>query len=107
MNRRPFLSVVPLLLSILLFVSEGFAQGGLSQKSKKDQTREKGLEQKERNRIKTSGIFFMSVWKYNFIFGKPDKKGVQVSSVRYNTQGNKVEETVYNLNDANAFAKTN
>jgi hypothetical protein len=88
-------------------VSEGFAQGGLLQKSKKDQTKEERLEQKERERIKTSGIFSMSVWKYNFIFGKPDKKGVQVSSVRYNTQGNKVEETIYNLDDANAFAKTN
>lgn len=107
MNSKPFLLTVILSLSVLLSVSEGFAQGGLSQKSKRDLTKEERLEQKERERIKTSGIFSMSVWKYNFIFGKPDKKGVQVSSVRYNTQGHKVEETVYNLNDANAFAKTN
>ena len=107
MNSRLFLSTVILLLSVLLSVSEGFAQGGLSQKSKKDQTKEGRLDQKERERIKTSGIFSMSVWKYNFIFGKPEKKGVQVSNIRYNTQGYRVEETVYNLNDANAFAKTN
>lgn len=107
MNSRPFLLTVILLLSVLLSLSEGFAQGGLSQKSKKDQTKEERLEQKERERIKTSGIFSVSVWKYNFIFGKPEKEGFQVSSVRYNTQGNKVEETVYNLNDANVFAKIN
>jgi hypothetical protein len=107
MNRRPFLSVVLLLLSILLFVSEGFAQGGLSQKSEKDQRREKGLEQKERDRIKTSGIYSMSIWKYEYSFGKPDKKGVQVSTARYNTQGNKVEETVNNAGDGNVFTKTN
>jgi uncharacterized protein YkuJ len=107
MNSKPFLLTVILSLSVLLSVSEGFAQGGLSQKSKKDLTNEERLEQKKRERIKTSGIFSMSVWKYNFIFGKPDKKGVQLSSVRYNTKGHKVEETVYNLDDANAFAKTN
>ena len=106
MNSRPFLLTVTLLLSVLLSVSEGFAQGGLSQKSKKDLTKEARLEQKERVRIKSSGIVFMSVWRYNFIFGRPEKKGIQISSVRYNTQGNKIEETVYNLNDANAFAKT-
>ena len=98
---------VLLLLSVLLSVSEGLAQGGLSQKSKKELTKDERLEERDRERIRTSGIFFMSVWKYNFSFGKPEKKGIQVSSMRYNTQGNKVEETIYNPTDANAFAKSN
>ena len=95
------------MLSVLLFASEGLAEGGLSQKSKKEALNEKRLEQKERDRIKTSGIFFMSTWKYIYSFGKPEKKGIQLSSVRYDADGNRTEETTYNPNDGTIFAKTN
>ncbi len=35
------------------------------------------------------------------------KKGIQLSSVRYDANGNKTEETTYNPNDGTIFAKTN
>src|SRR5271157_221138 len=100
MNSKPRLfSSLILVLSILLFSGEGMAEGGLSQKSKKEALKEKRFEQKELERIKTSGIFSMSEWKYNYSFGKPEKKGIEVSSVRYGSDGNKTEEIIYNPND--------
>jgi hypothetical protein len=108
MNSKPRLfSSLILMLSILLFSGEGMAEGGLSQKSKKEVIKEKRLEQKELDRIKTSGIFSMYEWKYNYSFGKPEKKGIEISSVRYNSNGNKIEETTYNQNDGTIFSKIN
>ena len=107
MKSKPRLfSSLILVLSVLLLAGEGLAQGGLSQKSKKEALKEKLLEQKERERIKASGIFFMSEWKYNYSFGKPEKKGVEILSFRYNSAGNKTEETIYNQNDGTIFSKT-
>ena len=108
MNKTPrfFFSLI-LLLSVLLFSSEGLAEGGLSQRSRKELLKEKRLEQRERERIKTSGIYSMSTWKYNYSFGKPEKKGTELSSVHYDANGNTVEETTYNQNDGTIFAKTN
>ena len=107
MKRTPrlFFSLI-LLLSILLFSSEGLAEGGLSQRSKKELLKEKRLEQKDRDRIKAAGIFSMSTWKHNYSFGKAEKKGIEISSVHYNTDGNIVEETTYNQNDGTIFSTT-
>ncbi|HTY10550.1 MAG TPA: hypothetical protein VMF88_05715 [Bacteroidota bacterium] len=108
MNSRPRLySSIILMLSALLVAREGWADGGLSQKSKKEELKEERQEQKERNRIKASGILLMSVWKYTYSFGKPDKKGFEISSSRYNPDGYKTEETVYNPNDGSVLVKTN
>ena len=108
MSNKPrlFCNLI-LLLSIPLFSSEGLAEGGLLQKSKRELLKESRLEQKERNRIKASGIFFMSTWKHNYSFGKPEKKGTEISSVHYDANGNMIEETTYNQNDATIFSKTN
>jgi hypothetical protein len=108
MNSKPRLfSSLIFLLSVLLFANEGLAEGGLSQKSKKEALKEKRLEQKERDRIKMAGIYSMSEWKYNYSFGRPEKKGVQISSVRYNSNGKKIEQAIYNQNDGTIFSKTN
>jgi len=108
MNSKPRLfSSLIVLLSILLFAGEGLAGGGLSQKSKKDILKEKRLDEKERQRVRMSEIFSMSTWKYKYSFGKPEKKGIQISSVRYNHNGNKTEETTFNQNDGTVFSKTN
>jgi len=107
MNSKPrLLTSLVLLLSVLLFSKEGMAEGGLSQKSKREALKEKRLEQKELNRIRSSGLYSMSTWKYNYSFGKPEKKGIQLSSVRYNRNGYKVEETIYNPNDASIVLKS-
>ncbi len=94
------------MLSVLLYCEKGIAAGGLSQKSKKEELKEKLLEKKELERIKASAIYSMSVWRYNYIFGKPDKKGIELSSVRYNTGGYKAQESVYNPNDGTVISKT-
>ncbi len=105
-SKPPLFSSLILVLSVLLFASEGLAEGGLSQKSKKEVLKDKRLELKELDRIKTSGVLSMSEWKYNYSFGKPEKKGIEISSVRYNSNGNKIEETIYNKNDGTVFSKT-
>ena len=107
MNSRISFTLILVLLSLLFFASDGFAQGGLSQKSRKDQEKEKQLEQKDRERINKSGIYSLSVWKYDYVFGKPDKKGKQVSFVRYTSKGNKLEETAYNMSDGSVLSKSN
>ena len=108
MNSKPrLLTGLVLMLSILLFSHEGMGEGGLSQKSKKEILKEKRLEQKELDRIKASGIYSMSLWRYNYSFGKPEKKGIELSSVRYNANGYKVEETTFNQNDGSIFSKAN
>ena len=108
MNGKPRLfSSLVLMLSVLLVAGEGLAEGGLSQKSKKETSKDKLLEQKELDRIKTSGISSMCEWKYNYSFGKPEKKGIEISSFRYNSDGEKIEETAYNQNDGTVVSKTN
>ena len=107
MNSKPRLfSVLALLLSVLLISCEGMAEGGLSQKSKKEVLKEKRLEQKGLDRIKASGIYSTSAWRYTYSFGKPEKKGIQLSTVRYNKNGHKVGETTYNPNDGTIFSNS-
>ncbi|MGA7160543.1 MAG: hypothetical protein WBZ48_06055 [Bacteroidota bacterium] len=108
MSKTPrFIFSLILLPLVLLLSNEGLAEGGLSQRSKKDLLKEKRIEQKERDRIKAAGIYSMSAWKHNYSFGKPEKKGMEISSVRYDVNGYTIEETTFNQNDGTVLTKTN
>lgn len=105
MNKGPFFFTVTVLVFACGFLTEGFAQGGLSQKSKKELAKAERLEEKERTRISGSGIISESAWKYDYSFGKPEKKGVMMTSVRFNARGLRTEEIIYNLTDGSVLAK--
>ncbi len=96
-----------ILFSIVLLHTAAFGQGGLLQLSVKEQEKEKRSEQKNRDKIKKSGISSVAVWKQSYSFGKPDKKGRIDSKIKYDNRGNSVEEIIYNANDVNIFSKTN
>lgn len=82
--------------SILTFTISDAQQNSYIPKNKKEIEREKRELQKERKRIVSSGIYSVTTTKYQYKFGKPDKKGSLESTVRYNGDGNIVEEIAYN-----------
>lgn len=108
MNHR-FFPAPCLALLLLLFLPThfGYAEGGLSQKSKKELAKQERNEEKDRERIRKSGIYSVSVWKYDYVFGRPDKKGTQLTSIRYNAAGNKVEEQTFNSTDGTVLSRIN
>ncbi|HTR81770.1 MAG TPA: hypothetical protein VMM58_09090 [Bacteroidota bacterium] len=77
------------------------------QKSKKDIAKQKQLEEKEQERIRKSGIYAVSVWKYDYSFGKPDKKGVELSFNRFDSKGRRVEEKTFNPADGSVVQTIN
>jgi len=106
MNRQtPFF---PFFLAFALYCCtslQASADEGIWQKSKKEVAKQERLSEKDRLRIRKSGIYSVSVWKYPYAFGKPDKKGIQISWVRYDVLGDKVEERTFNTNDGSVLLK--
>ena len=105
MKRKAFPVLFLFLLISLCPPSAARADGGLWQRSKKELAKQARIAEKETKRIRKSGIFSVSVWKYAYIFGKPDKKGTQLSSTRYDSRGNKVEEKIFNTSDGSILSK--
>lgn len=103
--RRGLLFSTSLPVSVALVIFSLLSSSVIAQqdayipKNKKETEREKERIQKERKRISLSGIYSVTNTKYQYKYGKPEKKGSIESIVRYSTNGNKIEEISYSLVD--------
>lgn len=75
-------------------------------KNKKEIERDKAEIQKEKKKISSSGIYSVTTTKYSYKFGKPEKKGTIESIVRYNSNGEKIEEVTYSPIDGTVRTRT-
>jgi hypothetical protein len=86
-----------LVLSAALPAGKVHCQGGLSQKSRKETQREEERDAREREKLRKGGIYSVSVWKYQYNFGKIEKRGKIETTTKYDVRGNVIEEIVFNL----------
>jgi hypothetical protein len=74
-------------------------QSGALQKSEKEIQKQKQQALKDRNRRSSSGIYSIKKWYYRYEFGKPDYRGQLESVQKFDSRGDKIQQTVYNRSD--------